>query len=334
MNHMSEKLTITRDELIILLKAANKAYQGQSKPPGAPSEAWVDWYADFIISKLRKPAEPTQPSQPTQASASSQPTQFSQAASPAQPPTAKPAEQSDPRASTAKLPPDPVRPSTDKLPDRSESKPADSGKGLMQVCPTCAHRNRTGVLFCENCGTNLMTGQQSALGTRDLREPQEVGADAQPKTDEKPSDDAKADERPPIRLDKEVEKAVKSAGSSLFSPGMLLRIEVEGGASPIVVKPKTEDMILGRRDPTTGATPEVDLTAYAGYRMGVSRRHASLALENNQINLWDLGSSNGTFINGNRLTPHQPSPVRDGDEVRLGQMVLRLFFQNAPNSTS
>jgi pSer/pThr/pTyr-binding forkhead associated (FHA) protein len=66
--------------------------------------------------------------------------------------------------------------------------------------------------------------------------------------------------------------------------------------------------------------------------MGVSRRHASLALENNKLNLWDLGSSNGTFINGTRLTPHQPSPLRDGDEVRLGQMVLRLFFQKNAKS--
>jgi pSer/pThr/pTyr-binding forkhead associated (FHA) protein len=86
-------------------------------------------------------------------------------------------------------------------------------------------------------------------------------------------------------------------------------------------------MILGRRDPTTGATPEVDLTPYAGYRMGVSRKHASLRLEDNQLNIWDLGSSNGTFINGMRLNPHRPYPIRDGDEIRLGQMVLRMFFQ-------
>src|SRR5690606_31738371 len=120
----------------------------------------------------------------------------------------------------------------------------------------------------------------------------------------------------------ETSDAISSAGSAAFTANMTLRIEIEGGATPIILKPQTQDMILGRRDPTTGATPEVDLTPYAGYRMGVSRKHSSLRLENNELNLWDLGSSNGTFLNGTRLTPHQPYLVHDGDEIRLGQMVL------------
>jgi hypothetical protein len=329
MNPMSEKLTITKDELVSLLKAAYKAYQSQVQPSGKPGEDWIEWCANYVVEKVGQAAKPAPPSQPTQ---TSQPTQASQALhsthvlSQAQP---KPAQTTDPlpRLSTAKLPERPEaspKVTTDKLDDKGQAK-GEVEQSMLQVCPTCAHRNRPGVFFCENCGTNLMTGQQAALGTRDLREAQE----------NEPSGDAASKDKKPepvLKLDKEQEKAVRTAGSSVFTPGMLLRIEVEGGSTPIIVKPKAEDMILGRRDPTTGATPEVDLTAYAGYRMGVSRRHSSLALENNQLTLWDLGSSNGTFINGNRLTPHQPSPLRDGDEVRLGQMVLRLFFQNAPNN--
>jgi pSer/pThr/pTyr-binding forkhead associated (FHA) protein len=74
--------------------------------------------------------------------------------------------------------------------------------------------------------------------------------------------------------------------------------------------------------------PDVDLTAYAGYRMGVSRRHAAVRLQDKQLHLSDLGSSNGTFINGARLIAHRPYQLRDGDEIRLGQMVLRIFFQS------
>ncbi|MBZ0292429.1 MAG: FHA domain-containing protein, partial [Anaerolineae bacterium] len=188
-----------------------------------------------------------------------------------------------------------------------------------QLCPTCAHINRPGVLFCENCGTNLSTGQQLNVGTRDLRDAGEA-----------PGNGKKPDSGTNIvqALDPEEASAIKSAGSTVFESSMSLRIEIEGGATPVLLKPQPDDMILGRRDPTTGATPEVDLTPYAGYRMGVSRKHASLRLENNELNLWDLGSSNGTFLNGSRLTPHRPYTVRDGDEIRLGQMVLRLFFQS------
>ena len=322
MNLMSEKITTTKDELISLLKAAHKAYQSQTQTPGKTGDDWIEWYANYVVERI---GQPTQASLPTQASQALQPNPVPQAPS-------KPIQTTQPilRPSTAKLPDFPElnpKVNTDKLEDPQPK--SETEQGMLQVCPTCAHRNRPGVFFCENCGTNLMTGQQAVLGTRDLREPQDLEHAKDDASDSKPK---KPDSG--FRLDKDTERAVRTAGTSVFSPGMLLRIEVEGGSTPIIIKPKAEDMILGRRDPTTGATPEVDLTAYAGYRMGVSRRHSSLALENNQLNLWDLGSSNGTFINGNRLTPHQPSPLRDGDEVRLGQMVLRLFFQNAPSNIS
>lgn len=124
--------------------------------------------------------------------------------------------------------------------------------------------------------------------------------------------------------------AVESAGGSLFTDDMVLRIEIEGGATPMLVYPKQE-IILGRRDPNTGTLPDVDMTAYSGYRMGVSRTHASIRLQDKQLNLSDRGSSNGTFLNGTRLVAHRPYPIKDGDEIRLGQMVLKIYFQSNKN---
>jgi predicted component of type VI protein secretion system len=123
--------------------------------------------------------------------------------------------------------------------------------------------------------------------------------------------------------------AVESAASDVFREGMMLRLEVTG-AEPVLLKPKQE-LIFGRRDPATGAMPDVDLTPFAGYRMGVSRRHSAIRrnTEANKIELWDLGSSNGTFLNGTRLPAHQPHKLRDGDEIRLGQMVMKIYFQPA-----
>ncbi len=190
---------------------------------------------------------------------------------------------------------------------------------MQQRCPNCGHRNRPGVLVCENCGTNLVTGKASVAGTRDLLREQEapdVGA----------STTASAKPGTAPLADSAELKAVQSAGSGVFEESMVLRIEIEGGATPILVYPKQE-IIFGRRDPTSGGMPDVDLTPYAGYRMGVSRRHAAIRLQDKRLDVSDLGSSNGTFLNGTRLSAHRPYQLRDGDEIRLGQMVMRVFFQ-------
>lgn len=177
------------------------------------------------------------------------------------------------------------------------------------ICPSCGHRNRPGTLICDNCGTNLIGGAKSSVGTRDLVTAKE---------------DAPANA--PL-MDAAQLNAVESAGGSVFSDDMVLRIEIEGGATPMLVYPKQE-IILGRRDPNTGTLPDVDMTAYSGYRMGVSRTHASIHLQDKQLNLSDRGSSNGTFLNGTRLVAHRPYQVKDGDEIRLGQMVLKVYFQS------
>jgi hypothetical protein len=54
----------------------------------------------------------------------------------------------------------------------------------------------------------------------------------------------------------------------------------------------------------------------------VSRRHAEISVEGEEVRIRDLGSTNGTRLNGKQITSwHQ---VRDGDEIRLGDLVLVL----------
>lgn len=55
----------------------------------------------------------------------------------------------------------------------------------------------------------------------------------------------------------------------------------------------------------------------------VSRRHASITWERGQPIIRDLGSTNGTFVNGVRLTG--PQALRDGDTIGLGK--VQLGFQ-------
>lgn len=175
----------------------------------------------------------------------------------------------------------------------------------MQQCSNCGHRNRAGIVFCENCGASLIG--KMPVDTKSLDS-----------TDEEQT-----------RLAEEIRQPddKKAEGVSTFPQGSYLRLELEGSPEPILFQPKPET-IFGRRDPATGAMPDIDLTPFAGYRMGVSRRHAAIRFGDEQsLDLWDLGSSNGTFLNGQRLSAHRPYRLHDGDELRLGQMVIRLFFQ-------
>lgn len=55
----------------------------------------------------------------------------------------------------------------------------------------------------------------------------------------------------------------------------------------------------------------------------VSRRHARLVQQGEGYLLEDLGSTNGTFVNGERLTA--PQALRPGDSVRLGETVEVIF---------
>src|SRR5688572_16219075 len=50
----------------------------------------------------------------------------------------------------------------------------------------------------------------------------------------------------------------------------------------------------------------------------VSRLHARLELDHEQITLIDLNSTNGTYVNGERITPAQPRRLRAGDKIDFG----------------
>ncbi len=85
----------------------------------------------------------------------------------------------------------------------------------------------------------------------------------------------------------------------------------------------TENLI-GRMDPNRGIRPEVDLSKYDPAAR-VSRRHAKIISQGNQFFIEDLGSANGTFINGSmRLAQGKPHILVSGDELKLGETTLKF----------
>ncbi len=66
---------------------------------------------------------------------------------------------------------------------------------------------------------------------------------------------------------------------------------------------------------TLGRAPECDIVLDSTQ---VSRRHATFKLEGASWAVRDLGSSNGTFLNGERLEPNVTYRLSAGDEIVLG----------------
>ncbi|MBN1125017.1 MAG: FHA domain-containing protein [Sedimentisphaerales bacterium] len=61
--------------------------------------------------------------------------------------------------------------------------------------------------------------------------------------------------------------------------------------------------------------------------MVVSRRHCQLNLDEGKLTIRDLGSRNGTFVNGERIEEAQ---IKAGDEIRLGPLEFSVMIDGKP----
>jgi serine/threonine protein kinase len=85
------------------------------------------------------------------------------------------------------------------------------------------------------------------------------------------------------------------------------------------------ESLIGRMDPNRGIRPEVDLSKYDPAAR-VSRRHARIIAHGNQYFIEDLGSANGTLLNGSiRLVQGRPLVLSNGDELKLGETTLKFL---------
>lgn len=75
---------------------------------------------------------------------------------------------------------------------------------------------------------------------------------------------------------------------------------------------------IGRRDPVTGIQPDIDLTPIDAQR-SISRRHAKIFRRDDKFYVREeIGTMNGTFVNGQRVETGVPKEFKDGEEVRFG----------------
>lgn len=86
------------------------------------------------------------------------------------------------------------------------------------------------------------------------------------------------------------------------------------------------EFTMGRISEGQPIMPDIDLSPYQAYAAGVSRLHAVIRRNGNAIVFMDLGSANGTFINGSRLTPNTEQTLQHGDILALGKMRIQVLI--------
>jgi hypothetical protein len=89
-------------------------------------------------------------------------------------------------------------------------------------------------------------------------------------------------------------------------------------------------MVLGRSHTETGYFPDIDLGAFGGGDLGVSREHLYFKLDGDRVVIIDNHSANGTRLNGQVLKPGDSYPVRNGDELVLGLMQIQVELLTNP----
>ena len=80
--------------------------------------------------------------------------------------------------------------------------------------------------------------------------------------------------------------------------------------------------VLEKKEMVIGRAPTVEIVVN---EQSVSRSHAQCLQQGDEIYVLDMGSSNGTYINDKKLTTRQI--LRDGDIIRLGNIVFKFFAQ-------
>ena len=171
----------------------------------------------------------------------------------------------------------------------------------MKICPTCSYEVMMGALFCEECGTQLIYSDgiptsEISLPSSGLGSEQAVPAFPVASTD-----------------------AYKT-----ISPRITLNLVNSGETMSV---PQRKETTLGRASEGQPIVPDVDLTPYKAYEAGVSRMHASIKIIENQVMVIDLGSSNGTRINGKKIAPHTPAIVHHGDILSLGKFKMQILIE-------
>jgi pSer/pThr/pTyr-binding forkhead associated (FHA) protein len=167
----------------------------------------------------------------------------------------------------------------------------------MVLCSDCHHRDILGAIFCSECGERLIYPAMKGINQNLDVSPESVSRD----------------------VDIVYSKRQPKKGREPFISLLIIN---NGQVIPLIGR---EEFTLGRYDSNQPLQPDVDLNPHDAYQSGVSRLHASIRIDQ-QVTLQDLGSSNGTRINGQEIPANVPLPLSHGDVLTLGTLNIQVFI--------
>ncbi len=169
--------------------------------------------------------------------------------------------------------------------------PAPASGGT--TCPSCGTPFVPGTAFCDNCGASLTNA--GVPQPQPIPQPQPFPQPVAPMPQPFPQ---------PV------------------SGAMTARLMIGGQTIAVPQKP---EVVIGRADVASGSFPDVDLTPYgASPQTGVSRVHAKLTWQGAWV-IEDMNSTNGTMLRGQKLAPHQKTPINTGDPLIVGTLQLTFY---------
>ena len=164
----------------------------------------------------------------------------------------------------------------------------------MITCPNCKHEEVDGAIFCSECGSQLVKSE--SVHTQMIQPDDGDDRVTGPIAEERPSSNAAW-----ISL-------------HMLDSGQILPISDQ------------TEFTMGRISDNQPIMPDLDFSAYKAYDNGVSRLHAVIRQNNGNVIIMDLGSSNGTYVNGTRLLPNTEQPLHHGDVVALGKLKMQIVL--------
>lgn len=164
----------------------------------------------------------------------------------------------------------------------------------MIICQNCKSEEPNGTIFCSECGSQLLETNAAQTQKFTSSTGQLIGTPLY--TNEMPQD------------------SDRWISLHLLESGQLLPFS------------EKQEFTLGRLSENQPIEPDIDLSAYKAFDNGVSRLHAVIKHIDGKAMLVDLGSSNGTYINGVRITPNVEHSLRHGDIVALGKLKMQIVL--------
>lgn len=168
----------------------------------------------------------------------------------------------------------------------------------MINCKICKNQEYPGAFFCSECGSQLISDQDLDIDTLVV-----------------PSRDRNTE---PGQGKSPGELAADLSDFGLYNAERDEYLEI----------PSSHEFTIGRFVEGQVITPDVDLNPYDAYENGISRLHATIRYvpKSQKYYVVDLGSANGTFVNGYEIPANSEVPIQHGDKIKFGKLEFTVLI--------